>query len=177
MLQNDEQLHLSEHLTGDINPGTAFGQRYDFLINQPVPETTEVDSSPWAGLSGAALFSGDLIIGIIQADLPLWKSKRITALPIYHLLQDEGFSSKLAEHGCPVRLESVELSPLLERGTVRLDSPASLLRADSEVVRFHGREYLLENLLSWCRGDQEFSVRLLTAPGGLGRLGWPGICS
>ena len=168
VLRDSDGTRVSDQLNGTINPGVAFGDQYDLLVTGPPPEANDAHPSPWAGLSGAALFSRDLIIGVVRADLPAWGHGRLSAVPLHRLLQDSEFSAHLARHECPIWAESVEL-PLLDRPFSRLDSPASLLRADNEVVEFHGRKELLENLNAWCVDKENLSLRLITGPGGQGK--------
>lgn len=49
------------------------------------------------------------------------------------------------------------------------DSPAGLLRADRRIVPFTGRDTELADLLKWCSGDREPTVRLLVGAGGVGK--------
>lgn len=67
------------------------------------------------------------------------------------------------------RLEPVEWQHLAEPTyTGPAKSPAALLRADRQVVTFHGRQELLQELHDWC--DQAgFDVRLITGPAGQGK--------
>lgn len=48
-------------------------------------------------------------------------------------------------------------------------SPTTLLRADEEVVPFHGRDTELRELFDWCRDPGHLRVHLLSAPGGRGK--------
>jgi hypothetical protein len=48
-------------------------------------------------------------------------------------------------------------------------SPATLLRADAEVVPFRGREQELAELSRWCDEPDELSARLIVGPGGQGK--------
>src|SRR5262249_60635784 len=51
----------------------------------------------------------------------------------------------------------------------RVGCPASLLRADAQVVPFAGREQILAELQEWCAAPWGFGVRVLTGPGGQGK--------
>ena len=77
------------------------------------------EPSPWSGLSGAAAFSGDLLIGVVVIDTPRFRSGRLTAVPAWRLLEQPGFAAVLESHGCSLRCESVELLGLFERGHAR----------------------------------------------------------
>lgn len=69
--------------------------------------------------------------------------------------------------------EPVELAGLLESAPPKREvtSPTMLLRADTEVVSFHGREDTLADLEQWCLADSDgaTAVRVITAPGGQGK--------
>ena len=160
---------VADQPSGTINPGAAFGGRYDLNLTGAHPLSSAGDPSPWAGLSGAALFSDELLIGVVVIDTPNFQSGRLTAVPAWRLLAHQGFVDELTRHGCARQWESVELAPLFERGRGRLDSPASLLRADTAVVRFRGRDDVLATLQEWAEAPGELAVRLLVGPGGQGK--------
>jgi hypothetical protein len=66
-------------------------------------------------------------------------------------------------------VEAIELVPAVDERQIHFPvSPASLLRAESETVRFHGREEELDALLRWCR-DPGTPIRLIYGPGGQGK--------
>ena len=156
----------TEHLSGTINPGTrAKARRHDVLVdNWPEPGD---ELSAWAGLSGAAVFCGDLLTAVIVADPLEFASRRLTAVPVAEFLRDPGFVALAGEHTA----ESVELSQLFEPETAQggARSPAYLLRADAEVVPFHGRTELMADLSAWCESADAISAWLVTGPGGQGK--------
>jgi hypothetical protein len=47
--------------------------------------------------------------------------------------------------------------------------PGALLRAEYQVVPFHGREREMSDLFSWCMDEAPVRVRLYTGPGGMGK--------
>ncbi|HEX6901107.1 MAG TPA: CHAT domain-containing protein [Thermoanaerobaculia bacterium] len=49
------------------------------------------------------------------------------------------------------------------------DPPGALLRAEFGVVPFHGREEEMEDLRTWCLGEESARIRLYTGPGGMGK--------
>lgn len=62
--------------------------------------------------------------------------------------------------------------PILTPGTSPLPKkhgPAALLNARHEVVGFHGRAELLEEMRRWCEGSDDVRVRLIHADGGMGK--------
>jgi hypothetical protein len=50
-----------------------------------------------------------------------------------------------------------------------LAGPAALLNARHEIVPFHGRVEVLEDLRGWCEGKRLTAVRLIHGPGGMGK--------
>src|SRR5262249_41172981 len=125
--------------------------------------------SPWAGMSGAAVFCGPLLLGGVGWDTAGFDSHRVTVTPVSALAADPEFG-RLGAHatgrGCVV--EAAELHPWLAR-PARIGSVASLLRADAEVVPFTGREQILADLRAWCAGSRGFGVRVLVGAGGQGK--------
>ena len=168
---------LPDQVDGTINPGTAFGQRYDVVLSGTPPVAPAGDASPWSGLSGSALFSGDLLIGVVALDTPCFQSGRLTAVPVSRLLDDGAFVAALASHGCGSRCESVELLDLFARDRGRLASPASLLRADAAVVAFRGRTETLAELRAWCETPHGLGGLLMAGPGGRARPGSRASCA
>jgi putative sterol carrier protein len=169
VLRADDGQRPPDHLNGRINPGVAMGQRYDLNLDGVPPRSTEARRSAWSGLSGAALYSANLLIGVMVIDTPNFQSGRLTAVPAWRLLADEDFAARLRRHGCSTEVESVELSGLFERPPGFLESPASMLRADQAIVRFRGREEELDKLQRWCANEQPLAVALVTGPGGQGK--------
>ncbi len=170
-LREDDGQRVPEHLSGRVNPGVGFGSRYDLLVGPPHPLAAAVDPSPWSGLSGAGLVAGeqDLLIGVVTLDLPNFQAGRLRSVPVWRLLEDPGFRSRLAEHDVATAWQSVELAGLFEPEHGQPRSPAALLRADTAVVRFRGRERALGQLQEWCTADEGLSVALVTGPGGQGK--------
>jgi tetratricopeptide (TPR) repeat protein len=164
----------SEQLDGHLNPGTRLvGRRYDVHIDSSAPTTpTDPDApSPWAGMSGAGLFAGELLIGVVVIDAPGFGEHRLTAVPVLELAADPDFRTLMAGPSGFLEVESVELAGLFappprRRGSL---SPAELLRADLETVRFRGREQLLAELNTWCESEDDFGCWLLVGPGGQGK--------
>ncbi|MFT3766211.1 MAG: hypothetical protein QM820_11965 [Minicystis sp.] len=65
-----------------------------------------------------------------------------------------------------------EEDPILSPGTSPLPKrhgPAALLNARHEVVPFHGREDVLEEMRAWCESGDGVRVRLIHAAGGMGK--------
>ncbi|MFG2825765.1 tetratricopeptide repeat-containing serine protease family protein [Kitasatospora sp. NPDC048365] len=185
-LQKDEDRgRLDEQLEGRIAPGTgALAGRYEVTSDTPVPAgPPSSGGTRWSGVSGAAVladdgFGGGLLCGIVREDRQADGGTRLTATPISSLLTDrEGrpseFRRLITQHtGWDPVLEPIEPVKLLKPATADrdLDSPASLLRADTAAVAFHGRDQELADLSSWCADDPaRIAIRVVTGPGGQGK--------
>ncbi|MFJ5035495.1 hypothetical protein ACIQB5_47540 [Streptomyces sp. NPDC088560] len=166
-------LRESEHLSGTLNPGSRRrGRRYAALISATAPG--DLGDSPWSGTSGAAMFCGDLLTGVVVVDPAHWRHGRVEAVPIQLLSEDAEFRALIEQAtGVPLAVESVELAETLAAPAPhRPVTPMGLLRADAEVAPFHGRIELLARCENWCTAPAdaaEVSLRLLTGPGGQGK--------
>ncbi|MFG3012258.1 tetratricopeptide repeat protein [Streptomyces cinerochromogenes] len=157
------------HASGTLNPGDRhIGNRYVMKLDSQPPES-DTDGSPWGGMSGAAMFCGDVLTGVIAVDAGGWSHSRLEAVPAWLLFRNPHFRSVLTSHFGAIEptLEPVEWQDLIER-PVAGNSPSGLLRADRQVVPFHGRDELLGELLAWCESDG-FGTWLLHGPAGQGK--------
>lgn len=159
--------------TGTLNPGSLVkAGRYAMEVtNAPAPPG--VTGSRWAGMSGAALCAGagrqEMVIGVITADPAGFDSRRLTAVPITAIADDDGFRQLIEEHcGRAPVVEAVEFAGLCERAPAP-ESPAGLLRADAENTPFRPRPEF-DRLYEWCQSEEEWSsTRLLVGPAGQGK--------
>ncbi|MGY1937539.1 P-loop NTPase, partial [Nocardia gipuzkoensis] len=142
--------------TGTLSPGSGLvGNRYIIELDAHPP--TDLGDSPWAGISGAAVYSGDLLVGVVALDPAHRAHAALKVVPAYVLLADGGFRATVEEHTAPqgLRWEPVELQELMDRqsplrASTAPATPASLLLARRAVVPFRpGREDLLEQLRQW----------------------------
>jgi tetratricopeptide (TPR) repeat protein len=152
--------------SGTLNPGSGYaGDRYELSLTAHPPS----GGHPWAGMSGAAMFCGDLFTGVIAAEQARGGHAHLVAVPVYVLFDDREWRRLLAAHDVPeFVLEPVELAPLAERPAARGQTPASLLVARNHVVSFRSRHDLMHRLASWSEGNR-FSAMLLHGPGGQGK--------
>jgi hypothetical protein len=168
---------FDEHLDGRISPGTGkLAGRYEIVSTDPLPAGPAGpadDRSGWAGMSGAAVFSGELLLGVIGRDRRASAGTRLAATPVQNVLAVAEARELIKAHAGRVPVvEAAELTGLLESAVARVDlrSPAMLLRADAEVVGFRGRRAEQGQLMNWClNGGGVLSVRVLTGPGGQGK--------
>ena len=102
VLRGPDQTRDTEQLNGTLNPGTVLdGERYDISLASAVPDrgSEPEDPSPWAGLSGAGLTSGQLLIGVVTQDTEGFGPDRLTAIPVYALIADPVFRRLLSDAG------------------------------------------------------------------------------
>ena len=164
--------------SGTLNPGDRYvGDRYVLNLAQFPPEWDRRGSSPWGGLSGAALFCDDLLCGVIAADPASSAHARLEAVPAYVLHHDTAFRAVLRQHGgVSMPLEPIEWQHLVDEGADRTNgqmgaaarSPAGLLVAARGVVPFRGREDLLWQMRAWARRPG-LGVWLVHGAGGQGK--------
>ncbi|MGW2219454.1 trypsin-like peptidase domain-containing protein [Nonomuraea sp. NPDC001684] len=153
---------------GRVNPEAGVKQRRYHLQVLNSPKRSGA-GSPWAGMSGAALFADDLLIGVVVADHQGYGGARLLATRAEALFAEPGFLDAIA---VPAVLEPAELARLFSAPADRRRprSPAALLRADAEAVRwFTPRDDELARLVGWCSTDEVFDARLVFGAGGLGK--------
>ncbi|MFE6712799.1 tetratricopeptide repeat protein [Streptomyces sp. NPDC057695] len=162
-----------EYVIGSMEPSSlSVRHRYVFAHADPPPVTSRV---PWAGMSGGAVFCGDLLTGIVSADASRQAGRtHWEAVPVRDLLRDPSFRDVLARHapGSDTEAEGVEWQELHEpadNGTLfRFRSPAALLLARHQVLAFRGRESLMADMRRWLDGPGT-GLLLLHGAGGQGK--------
>ncbi|TJZ50359.1 trypsin-like peptidase domain-containing protein [Streptomyces piniterrae] len=170
--EGPDQLRDTEHLTARLNPLTRRKQRLLDLRLDNWPDHAPDRPSRWSGMSGAGVWCGELLAGVVAWDTPSFGQRRLTAVPLAALAGQTGFRRVVERHtGHALRLEAVELAGLLSPCyPAQLPaSPAALLRAEHEVVPFTGREDILRPLVDWCQGPEQLSAWLVSGPGGQGK--------
>ncbi|MEV7121675.1 tetratricopeptide repeat protein [Kitasatospora griseola] len=165
----------AEQLSGTVNPGTGFVNNQYVLDLSTHPSHWRSDgTSPWGGLSGAAVFGDRVLLGVVSADRAHSAHSRLNVVPVYVLLHDASFRTALADHGAAApTLVAAEFQDLIDRShdltaRHRPATPAALLEPGRQVVPFHGRDALLADLRAWCTSDG-LGIRLLHGPGGQGK--------
>jgi hypothetical protein len=159
-------------LTGTLNPGDRLiSNVYETKLDGFPP----AGESPWGGMSGAALLSAGLVIGVIASEPENRSHAVLDAVPVWLLLRDPEFVAVVAAHtdAAAVRCEAIELRPMADKQAQvpagrTIPSPAGLLPARRAVVPFHGRGELLADLTTWAR-QPGAGMWLLHGPGGQGK--------
>ncbi|WP_433727994.1 tetratricopeptide repeat protein [Nocardia sp. CA-129566] len=161
-------------LTGKLNPGDGMvGDRFLIRLEGHPPATGRDGHSPWGGLSGAAVFSGKLLIGVVAADPAAFEHSALEVVPSYVLHHDSQFRAVLDSYGPATVIEAAELAGLATEETglhvqAADVSPAALLTARRAVVGFRGRNELLKDLRKWAE-QPGLGMWLVHGPGGQGK--------
>ncbi|MEU8901368.1 DUF3856 domain-containing protein [Nocardia sp. NPDC048505] len=164
-----------EQFRGTLNPGDQIvSDRYLMRLDTH-PPTGNGDGTPWAGMSGAAMYCGDLLTGVVATDPAARGHATLGAVPAYVLLLDPEFCSTITRYAGEdsLRCEPIELQQLMDRqsalnSSTAINTPASLLTARRAVVDFHGRDDELRELHGWV-GRPGVGAYLLYGAGGQGK--------
>lgn len=109
----DGQKLDTEQFVGTIKPGSG-RMRDEYVVEGggTPPAAREDGESPWAGMSGAPLFSGRHLIGVVTKDLSGWQHSRLTALPLERLPELPDFVGICTSYlGSPLRLATLRQTP------------------------------------------------------------------
>jgi tetratricopeptide (TPR) repeat protein len=173
----------TEQLFGHVAPLTGLkADRYSVSVTTSAPDRAG-GGSGWAGMSGAALFAGPHLVGVVVVDPARFGPDRVVAIPAAVLAPDEefgrlvGVQRDLTTVGSRFRLEVAAglsvavVSPYrpLPPSFDPLAVPVVLLDPHHGIVPFSGRESQLAELARWCEAEVALGVRVLTGPVGSGK--------
>src|SRR5438067_12151476 len=146
------------------------------------PLPVEGKRSPWAGMSGSALFAGPILLGVVVMDPGRFGTNRVMAAPLTATFAD-GFE-RLAGY----RPEFVDTGPLLQLSippsvTLQLRSdyvglpagfdlqraPWKLLEPEYGIVEFIDDAGNLAELEQWCTTGAYTQFRVIVGDGGSGK--------
>ena len=172
----------SEQLFGFIAPATTVKAELCAVTVLTAAPVGRAGGSPWAGMSGAALFAGPFLVGVVVVDPARFGTDRVVAAPIAPLLADAELARLLdlsadGVTGVGPRLRlavtadtSLALAPPYRAATPRLGrEPARLLLPEYGIVPFAGRDGDLDTLQAWCLNGTSPALRLVTGAGGSGK--------
>ncbi|MFF4250252.1 trypsin-like peptidase domain-containing protein [Streptomyces sp. NPDC001663] len=173
-----------EDVRGSVLPLTGSrreARRLNFQIRTGTSPVVQ-GSSLWSGMSGAALFSGEHLVGVITEDRATIQG-RLMALPVDAICGEDGVveADDLLLRGngeqAPAR---VSLDPVWAGGEILASaysplppreqwSEGDLLESRHGVVPFRGRAEQLDALVDWCERGAGQRLRLLTGGGTVGK--------
>lgn len=173
----------TEDIVGEIVPGA--GAKRGVLtvtIQGSVPAADDSGHSPWEGMSGAAIFSAELLVGVVVVHPRRFGGDRLEVDPIKSHVADREFCTALGLTSGTV-LAAVEdelaisgvVNPPREALPTGLSprqlrqAPSYLLRPEFGVVPFHGRHSEMAALLDWCESDIALQIQLVVGSGGCGK--------
>jgi hypothetical protein len=99
-------------LAGAIDPIMRAGSRLLSITLTSGAPSKRPGGSPWAGASGAAVFSRGLLVGILRGDSYRFVREQLDATPISEMAAEQGFRTLLGDD--TAHLEAVEAQGLLE---------------------------------------------------------------
>ncbi|MEU0382837.1 hypothetical protein [Streptomyces chartreusis] len=136
----DDEIRRVEHLTGRL---PAFGQGLadGLVLDQSAAPRPSPDRRNWGGVSGAAVFCGDCLVGVVVTDDAHFDDRRLHAVPAHAFTQDAEFVGHLEADGG----RAPTLSTLTGRGRSGGQSeasPAPQAPAPVDELRQLSEEYL-----------------------------------
>lgn len=172
-----------ETMRGAVEALSVSTMRYEIDVQSAVPLLPGDGSSPWSGMSGAALLDArKRILGVVIANRVRYGGARLQAAPVERLFTDPEFVDQLGAGES--RLEAVtaaEAVALDARGERPVLEPVpaaprlagltdyELLQARYQAVGFLGRDGERRDLLAWCAADEHVSLGLVAGAGGSGK--------
>ncbi|MEV0123077.1 trypsin-like peptidase domain-containing protein [Streptomyces sp. NPDC050703] len=86
-----------EHLRGDL-PVLSGGQDRYVLDQGPAPTARTDGRNAWGGASGAAIFCGGHLVGVVTQESHAYGARRLIAVPVASFAEDGGFVALVEEH-------------------------------------------------------------------------------
>ena len=180
--ERPDRVRDTEQLFGFISPATTAKAGHCAVTVLTAAPAGRVGGSPWAGMSGGALFAGPFLVGVVVVDPARFGADRVVAAPIAPLLGDAELAGLIGASpesvvgvGPRFRLavtaeRSVALAPPYRAPTPRLGrEPARLLLPEYGIVPFAGRDGDLETMESWCLSSATSALRVVIGEGGSGK--------
>ncbi|MFI2284789.1 tetratricopeptide repeat protein [Nocardia beijingensis] len=171
--QREGEATDTEQPTGTLNPGDGYGSQHILHLVEHPP--TAHGESPWKGISGAGVYCGSLLTGVVATDPAHRGYAALGVVPAYVLLAEQGFREVVEQHcgtrgleWAPVELQELADHQSPTRAATTVGTPATLLTARRAVVEFRGREHLLSELRAWV-DEPELGAWLIYGAGGQGK--------
>jgi hypothetical protein len=147
----------TEQIDGRILPLTTLkAGRLTVQVRGGSPTGSQTPGhSVWGGMSGAAVFVGDVLVGVIEYDPAHFGSDRLVASPISSLVDDAETRNAFNTAGVSLDLEPVPTVGGVDTWRTsrlhgQLGTPSLLLRPERGVVPFRGRHREIQSITEWC---------------------------
>ncbi|MBG0568543.1 trypsin-like peptidase domain-containing protein [Actinoplanes aureus] len=161
----------SDTFCGQTVPGAGVKDGRLVIESAGGPRDLAGSASPWAGISGAAVFSApeSFLLGIVEKTPASYPNNRLKVLPAGVLLEDPSFRTLVGDPAAhPVTRFGSVLHPPYE--TLPDNRPDSwLLESRYAVVDFVDDGGHLGTLTEWATSSEPFSVGVVTGAGGMGK--------
>lgn len=157
----------AQTLHGAIAPrGRARSGMYVFELAEPDDVTFDI----WQGMSGAAVYCDDAVVGVATNAADYWRGETLLVLPAFRLLGAPGFADAVASAtGMRPRLRPADLGPLLTEHPDPHLSSSYLLDPAAQVVPMSGDAATIRALRAWCFNGRRTDVAAMTGPDGAGK--------
>jgi hypothetical protein len=182
--EQSDRVRDTEQLIGFAAPLSTVKAGHLSLTAVTAAPRSRAHSSPWAGMSGAAVFAGPYLVGVVIVDPVRFGEDRLVAAATSPLFADARFTELTDANAAVLRSVqprfrlaiSQQLSVLLQPPYRPLPAdltfahaPVRLLLPEHGVVPFRGREQPSAELKGWCHGPDRFGLRVMTGDGGAGK--------
>ncbi|MGK5631530.1 NACHT domain-containing protein [Streptomyces sp. URMC 123] len=142
-----------EQLTGTLKPASGrLRGRYVLDGDHTPPEPAAGGGSPWAGMSGAPLFAGPVLIGLVAADPGGWRHGRVEAVPVASFADTMSHQLGLSSPSFVPSFGAFGIETLTEAHPEDVDFEeryATVLRAAYGKTEIIGLDELSQNEASW----------------------------
>ncbi|MGW0663983.1 trypsin-like peptidase domain-containing protein [Streptodolium elevatio] len=157
----------AQTLHGAIAPrGRARSGMYAFELAEP----DDVSFDLWQGMSGAAVYCDDAVVGVATNAADYWRGETLLVLPAFRLLGAPGFADAVAAAtGMRPRLRPADLGPMLTDHPDPHLSASYLLDPAAQVVPMSGDAATVRALRAWCFNGRRTDVAAMTGPDGAGK--------
>ncbi|MEU5900149.1 MULTISPECIES: trypsin-like peptidase domain-containing protein [Streptomyces] len=91
------KVRAPEHLRG-LLPVLSGGRDRYVLDQGPAPAARTDGGNAWAGTSGAAIFCGGHLVGVVTEEDQAYGARRLVALPASSFADDDAFTAHVEEH-------------------------------------------------------------------------------
>ncbi|MFI9366829.1 bifunctional trypsin-like peptidase domain-containing/SEL1-like repeat protein [Kitasatospora sp. NPDC053057] len=88
----------TEQFVGTLKPGSLLMRGRYVLDSDHAAPPAWGEGSPWAGMSGAAVFAGAVLAGVVVGDPNGWAHGRVDAIPAATLVADASFARTLIRY-------------------------------------------------------------------------------